>query len=439
MGFRISGEQAFALKLIFLKELDAGYRRARAAYEELLRAPRNGAALKEVEGFFHRIAGTAQSVDLSVLGHLASVCEDLVKLAQRGALQGPEELVRLLGDGLSAVAATLESHASAGAERPTLNLLDGMAGLLQPHVSGDERVLSKILVVDDDPYSAGLIDNVLRNAGFISSYCCSPDEALRTIQAELPDLIILDVVMPGMDGFDLCRRVRAQPALQSTPIIFVTRKGDVEQRVQGLEVGGNDYISKPFEPLELVARVRSHLQRLSALRDMAIRDGLTRCFNHKFFKLRLEQEVARARRYNGLFALAMLDIDRFKHINDTWGHPAGDAVLSHLANIVSAAVRSTDVVARYGGEEFGLLLVQATATEAAIICNRLRERIATHAFHAPVSGGEVQVPVTVSVGIAELQPSESAEAVLQRADAGLYEAKHGGRNQVRIHGPATAA
>jgi diguanylate cyclase (GGDEF)-like protein len=303
-------------------------------------------------------------------------------------------------------------------------------------VNGDERVLSKILVVDDDPYSAGLIDNVLRNAGFISSYCCNPDEALRTIQAEMPDLIILDVVMPGMDGFDLCRRVRALPALQSTPILFVTRKGDVEQRVQGLEVGGNDYISKPFEPLELVARVRSHLQRLSVLRDMAIRDGLTRCFNHKFFKLRLEQEVARVRRYSGIFALALLDIDRFKNINDTWGHPAGDAVLAHLGNIVSAAVRSTDVVARYGGEEFGILLVQATAPEAAIICNRLRERIAGFTFHAPSGSGEVHVPVTVSVGVADYRPGENAAAILQRADAGLYDAKHGGRNQVRIREPA---
>jgi diguanylate cyclase (GGDEF)-like protein len=269
----------------------------------------------------------------------------------------------------------------------------------------------------------------------MSSYCSNPEQALHAINAELPDLIILDVVMPGLDGFELCRRVRTHPALQFTPIIFVTRKGDLEQRVRGLEVGGNDYIAKPFEPQELVARVRSHLQRLAALRDMAIRDGLTRCYNHKYFKMRLEQEIARARRYKVQLALGLLDIDHFKHVNDAYGHPAGDAALVHLANLIALSVRSTDVVARYGGEEFGILLVQAGAAEASIITNRIRERIGQNHFAVPSAaavGDLLQVPVTVSIGVAQFEGADSLQTLIERADRALYEAKNNGRNQVRV-------
>jgi diguanylate cyclase (GGDEF)-like protein len=200
-------------------------------------------------------------------------------------------------------------------------------------------------------------------------------------------------------------------------------------------VGGNDYLTKPFNAPELVARVRSHLSRLSALREMAIRDGLTRCYNHKYFKMRLEQEIARARRYKQELALGILDIDHFKQVNDAHGHPAGDAALVHMANLIALSVRSTDVVARYGGEEFGILLVQAGVPEATIITNRIRERIVQHRFALPsvsIGGEVVQVPVTVSIGVTQFIPADDLKAFLDRADRALYEAKHGGRNQVRV-------
>jgi diguanylate cyclase (GGDEF)-like protein len=328
----------------------------------------------------------------------------------------------------------LESHGSVPPRAPTWTLNE--KGLTQPGL-GEERVLSKILVVDDDVFSANLIDNCLRSAGFMSSYCCDSQKALDMIAAELPDLIVMDVVMPGIDGFDLCRRVRAHPAMQLTPIIFVTRRGDVEQRVAGLEAGGNDYLAKPFEPQELVARVRSHLQRLAALRDMAIRDGLTRCYNHKYFKIRLGQEIARCRRYRNELALALLDIDHFKAINDGHGHPTGDLVLSHLGNLVQASVRSTDVVARYGGDEFAMLFVEAGTKEANAISARLLERIAMHSqdMHADDENeGDrpLQIPLTVSVGVTGLIADDSMESLIKRADVALYDAKASGRNQVKI-------
>ena len=426
-------DAAFELKLVFLRELETAYRQARDAQDRLLAARNDQKALLDLRNFFHRIAGTAQAVDFAELGYLCSIAERVAELTAEGLIP-PERIIPAFADGLAAVAHILDVHGAGKIDRPLPRPVQVSAqGLLQPADGGEERVLSKILVIDDDPFSANLIDGCLRAAGFMSSYCCEPERALTAITSELPDLIILDVVMPGVDGFDLCRRVRTHPALQFTPIIFVTRKGDVEQRVRGLEVGGNDYIAKPFEPQELVARVRSHLQRLAALRDMAIRDGLTRCYNHKYFKMRLEQEIARARRYTVELALAMLDIDHFKRINDSHGHPAGDAALVHMANLIGFSVRSTDVVARYGGEEFGILLVQAGEAEASIITNRIRDRIVAHKFALPTTGGEVvQEPVTVSIGVTRFNFDDSLQSFLDRADRALYEAKNNGRNQVRV-------
>ena len=428
-------DPTFELKLAFLRELEAAYRQAREAQDRLLSSGGDPKALLELKNFFHRIAGTAHMVEFSELGYLCAICERNAELVADGVLP-LGKIVAAFGDALAAVALVLDAHGAGNVDRPLPRpARAGAAGLLQPAPSGEERVLSKILVIDDDPFSANLIDGCLRAAGFMSSYCCHPEQALNAITSELPDLIILDVVMPGLDGFELCRRVRTHPALQFTPIIFVTRKGDLEQRVRGLEVGGNDYIAKPFEPQELVARVRSHLQRLAALRDMAIRDGLTRCYNHKYFKMRLEQEITRARRYKAELALGILDIDRFKRVNDAHGHPAGDAALVHLANLIALSVRSTDVVARYGGEEFGILLVQAGGAEASIITNRIRERIAQHRFALPsvsVGGEIVRIPVTVSIGVTQFDAVDNLQAFLERADRALYEAKHGGRNQVRV-------
>ena len=432
MAFDLPPDAAFELKLIFLRELEASYKDARGSLEQLTRQPGHAAALREVFDFFHKIAGTAAAADLPLLGHFAAVCERAASMARDAG--SAEKLLPLLSEGMTGVASVLESHGSVP-PRPA-PWPSSEKGLTQPGL-GQERVLSKILVVDDDAFSANLIDSCLRSAGFMSSYCCDPQQAMETIIAGLPDLIVLDVVMPGIDGFDLCRRVRAHPAMQLTPIIFVTRRGDVEQRVAGLEAGGNDYLAKPFEPQELVARVRSHLLRLAALRDMAIRDGLTRCYNHKYFKTRLGQEIARCRRYKSGLVVGILDVDHFKRINDQYGHLAGDEVLAHLGSLVQASVRSTDVVARYGGDEFGLLFIEAGAEEANAITGRLLERISVHSARLSTpaerpEGEAVTVPLTVSVGVTHFMPEDDMETLIKRADRALFDAKEAGRNQVKI-------
>jgi diguanylate cyclase (GGDEF)-like protein len=428
----ISEDALFELKLVFLRELEANYQTARDRLDYLLKHPQDMESLRCLRDFFHKIAGTAHAVDIPLLGNLAAVCERAANLVRAGG--SFDGFLPIFGDGMTGVATVLASHGSVPS--PAMGWPVSEKGLTLPGV-GEERVLSKILVVDDDPFSANLIDNCLGAAGFMSSYCCDPQKALETIASELPDLIVMDVVMPNIDGFELCRRIRSHPAMQLTPIIFVTHRGDVEQRVEGLEAGGNDYIAKPFEPQELVARVRSHLERLATLRDMAIRDGLTRCYNHKYFRSRLGQEIARCRRYKNELALAFLDVDHFRDINNALGHPTGDSVLSRLGSLILASVRSTDVVARYSGDEFGLLFVETSTKETNVIITRLLERIAlrNQELSREDDGTDPErppIPVTVSVGVTGLQPDDTMESLVKRAAVALHEAKASGRNQVKV-------
>ena len=411
------GDQAFELKVIFLRELATGQVDARAAHEALSRNAADRVALQSLREFFHRVAGTAENVDLALLGRLAATCEMTADGLLESGAQPDWRALQIFSDGLAGAASVLD-----GTSRPQPPRAP------EPVPFEPSHGAARVLVIDDDPFSARLVDSVLRAAGFDASWCCEPDKAFATIVAQNPDLLILDVAMPTIDGFRLCQRVRAHPGLQAIPILFVTRKGDVEQRIRGLQVGGNDYIAKPFEPQELVARVRSHLLRLSELRELAIRDGLTHCYNHKYFKGRLEAEVARAHRLRTGLVLALLDVDRFHKINDAYGFAAGDSVLSHMASIATASVRSADVVARYAGDRFAILLVDASEDESRILIDRLRERVAGHRFEAPMVDAEpLALSCTVSAGIAVLKPDDGGASLLQRADQLLFEAKRRAR------------
>src|SRR5216683_3308522 len=372
------------LQVVFLREMHEGRTRARDALARAGRDAGDPAAVRELRGFFHRLAGSAGTVGYGMLARLAAACE----------LAADQELERKAP--LSKIAARI--------------FAEGLAGV------------------------ADVLDTRTPTLGVLLLPTAQRENGTRVSLEDVPSrvLVIDDVLLGDIDGFDVCRRVRANPALQLVPIIFVTRRGDLEERVRGLQVGGNDYVAKPFDPPELVARVRSHLSRLSVLREMAIRDGLTRCYNHKYFKMRLDQELVRARRYNSPLSLGLLDIDHFKHVNDTHGHPGGDSVLAHLASLLIASVRSSDIVARYGGEEFAFVLVEAGAQEAAVVAERMRARVEAHEFEVP---GGARLRATASIGLAAAQGKEPAAALVQRADAALYEAKAQGRNRVRTSTP----
>ncbi len=320
---------------------------------------------------------------------------------------------------------------------------------------------SDILVVDDSRTVLAMITDVLEAEGYHVRQAEHGRAALGLVAEGRPDLIILDVMMPEMDGYEVCRRLREEA--EYIPILMITAKGDLQDLVKGLDAGADDYISKPFDHMELLARVKSLLrigtlqrrlyaqnleleaknQQLQALahqldalngelRLLSVTDGLTRAYNHRHFQERLKNEFARATRRGEALSCVMLDIDHFKAVNDAWGHPVGDRVLIRLVEMLKDQIRGEDLVARYGGEEFALLLPSTPADQARHLAERVRERVAKEGF---VVSRDTNVHYTISVGVAEFSPDsphQDPDALLQAADAALYRAKAHGRNRVEV-------
>jgi diguanylate cyclase (GGDEF)-like protein len=262
------------------------------------------------------------------------------------------------------------------------------------------------------------------------------DEALRLAREEKPDLALLDIMMPGKDGLEVCRELRAEETTRNLPIVFVSAKNAPRDRAAGLRAGAVDYIAKPFHPEELVARVRTQLtlkQLQDRLRRMARTDALTGLYNRGYFETRLAYEYRRRTRYGRPFTCLVIDIDHFKRVNDTRGHRFGDLVLKDVGRILLESFRSVDTVARYGGEEFVVLLPETDLAGAALAAARMADRVREH----PFTDGTFTQAVTLSGGIVHSSDPRvgSAEDVVKLADRALYAAKDAGRNRIYVwHG-----
>jgi diguanylate cyclase (GGDEF)-like protein len=421
-------DQDFELKLIFLRELKAGYGPAKAAYDHLRATGTvDKPELETLRRFFHKLAGSAAAAELGLLGKLAGACETAADAIIAGKFSVGRYALQILGDGLNAVSSVLEAGRT---ETPRSVKRLTIPPAIKVHIP---EGAPRILVIDDDPAAARLAENVLLASSFDVGTCTDPEQAWTMMRERIPDLVLLDVDMPKMSGFDVCAQMRKDPSLHLVPIVFLTQHGDVDRRVRGLTMGGSDYVQKPFDGDELVARVRSHLAHVGAYRELTIRDALTGCYNIDYFKARLEQEMARARRYKSRLVLGLLDVDGLKRINDGYGHAAGDAVLATLSLTVAGALRSSDVLARYAGDEFAFLLLEATPADALAACNRLRETVARSAFELPeTTAGGIRVTTTVSVGLAAYRDADSLHDFLLRADGVLFDAKQQGKNRVLI-------
>ena len=303
-----------------------------------------------------------------------------------------------------------------------------------------------ILIIDDNTSVRQQILDTLQDTDLFSGYYEAGNglEGLKILLNEKIDIVLCDVEMPGMDGFKFLAMVNAREDLQDIPVLLLTSHEAMETKVKGLEQGASDYLTKPFSPEELLARVKVQL-KIKALQDdlkannqllqkLAQTDPLTELDNRRHMMETLEGEFDRSNRVGSPFAFLMVDLDHFKQVNDNYGHQLGDKVLQSIAWEIKGLLRQYDSAARFGGEEFALLLPETALKGAKVVAERLRQSINDIEFAGPLSG----LKISVSIGVAAI-PNDKVRSVsdlIRLADDALYKAKGNGRNRVECSSPA---
>ena len=307
---------------------------------------------------------------------------------------------------------------------------------------------NRILVVDDVPVNIQLLVTYLAAEGYDVVSAKDGHDAMKAVKEHQPDLILLDVMMPKMNGFKVCEAIKSDDATKFIPVILVTALNELEDKVKGMDSGADDFLAKPFNKLELLVRVRSllrikhlhdelqekvvELQRTKEeLRQLAITDGLTSLYNYRYFKDQLLQELKRAQRHSLKVAVVMIDIDHFKQYNDKNGHPAGDVVLKDIARLLRDNIRNIDLAARYGGEEFSLILIETDKPSAKIVSEKIRKLVEDYGF--AYESSQPDGKLTISTGVATFpEDGEDFDTLVSKADQRLYRAKEAGRNLIFV-------
>lgn len=303
---------------------------------------------------------------------------------------------------------------------------------------GLSTLSAEILIVDDNQLNVKLLEMILKGAGYRARTATSGKQALKAVAEFHPTAILLDINMPEMDGYEVCRALQDDERTRSIPVIFMSAGNEVDYKTKAFKEGGRDYITKPFQSKEVIARVNTHitLARMQTeleeankkLREMAVRDPLTGLYNRRYLDEFLAHEVARAERAATPISFLMIDLDHFKRINDTHGHEAGDMVLQAVAAEIQKTFRGSDIVCRFGGEEFLVVMPEAGMDAATGRAETLRTSISK--LQTSVTGSP-PISVTVSIGVSCFPiHGDSTGAVLKSADMALYEAKKSGRDRV---------
>ncbi|MCL2345361.1 MAG: diguanylate cyclase [Desulfobulbus sp.] len=297
-------------------------------------------------------------------------------------------------------------------------------------VREDETEADRVLVVEDSPTASVLVRRALSQHGIDSLAVADPRRLLEAAASYRPDAILMDMYMPFCSGVEATAALRQMAEYQALPVIYLSSESDIAQQVEALRLGGDQFLTKPVNPVVLAAVVKTKIARYREMRRSGQHDGLTRLLNHSTAKMRLGQRVAEAQANGGRLAVAMLDIDRFKSINDTWGHPVGDQVIRNLAWLLRGRLRSSDLIGRYGGEEFIVALSGTDLADAVAQLDRIRQDFAM----LPHSHDGGVIHATFSCGVAALADHPSAAALIGAADDALLEAKRSGRNRVLAAG-----
>ncbi|HEX9982420.1 MAG TPA: response regulator [Thermoanaerobaculia bacterium] len=341
--------------------------------------------------------------------------------ALRGTPGGEEALALAISalEGFDAKVDAIHAGADAHFEKP----IDAQALLRRLTMARDRKSQppERVLVVEDDPLQSAVVQAILAEAGYEVQICAEPGALEEAVGRVSPHLILMDVNFPGgINGYDLVRYLRQSDRFATLPVIFVTTEREVAKTRRA---GGDDHLIKPVDPQALLMSVASRLERARVVRSLIDHDGLTGALTHTAFRARLEQAISRA----ASPVLALVDLDYFKRVNDTWGHRAGDRVLSTFGQFLRQNVRYTDAVGRWGGEEFGLLLEDSTLGEACTLLERLLRQF-TAVEH--IADGR-RFTVAFSAGLAAPE-SEDVEAWIEAADRRLYEAKDAGRGRIVV-------
>ena len=303
----------------------------------------------------------------------------------------------------------------------------------------------EILIVDDSPTIVSILKKILEPHGYKIKTANSGEEALKVIFHSLPDLILMDVTMQGIDGFETCKRIKSNRLTAGIPILFVTSENASEKKAEGFNIGAVDFLTKPFSADEILARVRTHLELrgliqqherlIMDLREMNEKldtlsktDTLTQLSNRRDILTHLEAEKNRFERSGMTFSLIIADIDHFKKFNDTFGHETGDSILKEVSDLLRKNTRPEDIVARWGGEEFLILLPNTKLKGAETLALKLKDTINQRSF----SIGDATHTVTLSYGVNAYQGHESIDECIKKADECMYAAKNQGRNQVVV-------
>ncbi|WPF88000.1 diguanylate cyclase [Cyanobacterium aponinum AL20118] len=294
-----------------------------------------------------------------------------------------------------------------------------------------------ILAVDDNSVNRILIEKILRKEGYQAKILAHSQEVLPYMEQINPDLILLDLMMPNINGLELCQQIKLNPHFQDIPVIFITASDEKQDLLKAFDLGAVDYITKPFHNRELLARIKTHLElkftrdelkkALVELEKLATTDELTGISNRRNFSTLAEREFNLAKRQKRYFALLILDIDYFKKINDSYGHIAGDFVIKSVAQQCVLSIRQEDLCARWGGEEFIIFLSESMLEDGIAVARRLRQDIE----ELSVAFESEQINVTVSIGVAVYNPEDkNVNQTIIRGDMALYQAKNSGRNRV---------
>lgn len=302
------------------------------------------------------------------------------------------------------------------------SVLARVLDLVQPR----DETPARVLVVEDSPTALAFIQRALAANGITSHAINDPQDLIPAIEMYQPDLVLMDMHMPHCSGIEANRVMRQLAAYQSLPVVHHSSETELNMQIEALRLGGNQFLTKPCNPLLLAAVVRTKIERYREMQRSTLQDSLTGLLNHTAAKTRLSQLITASQNSPSDFCVAMIDIDHFKRVNDTYGHPVGDQVIRSLAWLLKGRLRATAIVCRYGGEEFLVVLRNTDAAAAFAVLERIRQDFAS----MPHGNAGAAIRASFSGGIAQWQAGEDVAELTKRADDALLLAKRAGRNQI---------